>query len=186
MKTWLLDMWDLNYMSLSLSLMVLKAMLSLRDKFQCKTEQILSNNIMTVWHINMQGGLSQELMVFTAVILQLVHHLHQILLWLPGVQWQLFHMSIGCGVHTAWTVSRSPHPQCKNHFKLMPKSLFAMYSSLFMGPHSSRVNAWAQTDWGKNRNYVNAPFMLISSMHQLGGHYHAEATTITPWWPAQK
>ena len=59
------------------------------------------------------------------------------------------------------------------------------YNSRFWDPLSIGVDALAQTDWAKENNFVNPPWILLNKIVDIIQKQQASATVIAPMWKSQ-
>lgn len=59
------------------------------------------------------------------------------------------------------------------------------FNSAWASPGSSGVDAFAQADWGRERNFCNPPWELLDRLAQHLRETGAAAVVVAPHWPAQ-
>ena len=181
-----------NYQELMVVLMALK---SFGPSMKEKSIQILSDNVTTVAYINHLGGPNSDLTDIAKAI------------WKEAYELQIFisakHLQGWLNCH-ADVLSRLSHQyewqlhpklfhlldpiwgrHIIDHFATMNTTQLPKYNSRFLDPFSSGIDALAQQDWDTNNNFINAPFRLIPKILSIIKLYKAEATIISPHWPAQ-
>ena len=181
-----------NYRELFAILLALKSFL---PDLVNKSIQILSDNITAIAYIQHKGGPNPTLTAVARSIWTLAVE--------NGIYLDCRHIA-GRDNTEADRISRLPD---KHDWQLHP-SLFAyldslwgphtidrfasylnrqttVYNSRFADPHSSGVDALAQTNWREHNNFVNAPFCLLARVLDLVCQQKATATVIAPFWRAQ-
>ncbi len=76
-------------------------------------------------------------------------------------------------------------PHTVDRFASMTTTHRPHYTSRFLNPETSGVDALAQWDCGQQNNFVNCPFWMIAKVLKVIQNQQAEATVIAPWWPSQ-
>ena len=181
-----------NYREMLAILMALKSFQSvLRDK----SVQILSDNITAIAYINHKGGPS-------TVLSQLAMSI-----WVEAIDNGL---SIQCA-HIAgrenraadhWSRTTDKHnwmlhprlfayidrlwgPHTVDRFANCVNAQLPRFNSRYFEPLSEGIDALSQVNWGQEKNFVNAPFCLLSKVLDIVETQRATATAIAPKWPAQ-
>ena len=75
-------------------------------------------------------------------------------------------------------------PHTVDRFACMNSAQCAKYNSLFLDPTTSGVDAFSQTDWREENNFINAPFRLLPRVLNKLDQYQAYATIIAPLFRA--
>ncbi|KAK3734245.1 hypothetical protein RRG08_049663 [Elysia crispata] len=75
-------------------------------------------------------------------------------------------------------------PHTVDRFACMNSAQCAKYNSLFLDPTTSGVDAFSETDWREENNFINAPFRLLPRILNKLDQYQAYATIIAPLFRA--
>ena len=169
--------------------------LSLKDHLRGLCVQVLTDNISACAYINNLGGPCQSLTEIAKALWQTCNK--------AGITLQSRHLA-GSLNQQADTLSRweSPYewklhrglfsyidtmygPHSIDRFASLMTAQLPRYNSLYLDPMTEGVDALSQQNWGKEMNFVNAPFFLLPKVLQVISQQKAEATIIAPWWPAQ-
>lgn len=174
---------------------ILLAMQTFQGILRDKSVQILTDNATALAYIVNKGGPLKELTDIAKAI--------WVLSTSQNMYIQVSHIR-GVDNTEADRLSRIPdqynwklHPRL---FKMLDRQLgphtvdrFASgvntqlprFNARFWEPYSEGVDALAQQNWGREMNYVNAPFRLLDRVLEVVCTQQAEATIIAPWWPGQ-
>ena len=181
-----------NYRELLAILLALKSFL---PQLASKSVQILTDNVTALAYVQHKGGPSRVLTSIARAIWTLAvengisinckhiagkdNVIADRLSRLPDKHdWRL-HPRIFMYLDSLWG------PHTIDRFASYLNCQLPVYNSRFADPHSSGIDALAQTNWGQHNNYVNPPFCLLQQVLDVICHQQAVATVIAPYWRAQ-
>lgn len=181
-----------NYREL---LAILLALESFLQDIKGKSIQILSDNITALAYVQHMGGPSVPLTNIARAIWTLAtengiylnckhiagkdNYLADRLSRQPDkFDWQL-HPSLFSYLDRVWG------PHTIDRFASYLNHQLPLYNSRFADPHTTGIDALAQTDWSSHNNFVNAPFCLLPHVLDIVCQQRAIATIIAPFWRAQ-
>lgn len=157
--------------------------------------QILTDNICTVAYINLQGGPNKKLNIIARQIWALViNNKIQIsakhLAGSQNVQADMLsriqsQYEWGLNLHLFQYLDRVWGPHTLDRFASFKTTLLKRYNSQYLDPQCCGVDALAQSDWGTENNFVNAPIRLLDRILQVISSQKATATIIAPMWRAK-
>ena len=136
-----------------------------------KRVQILTDNVMCAAYINFQGGMHADLSIVATQIwsLAIENDLTISTKWLAGKMNTLpDYLSCLDNKHS-WKIDPNLFryldniwgPHTLDSFACMNSPQCARYNSLFLDPTTTGVDAFLQTDWREENNFVNAPLRLL-------------------------
>ena len=96
----------------------------------------------------------------------------------PSYEWKM-HPKLWTYLDKIWG------PYTVDRFASILSAQLPRYNSLYLDPLSEGVDAFAQTNWRKENNFVNSPFRLLPKVVSTLISQQATATVIAPWWPIQ-
>ena len=181
-----------NYREL---LAILMALHSFLRYLVNKCVQVLTDNVTAAAYLNFQGGPSVEMTDVACAIWDLCVR--------NNITISAKHLAGTANAAADWLSRRESHyewmlnpavfrylerlwgPHTVDRFGSMATTQLPKFNSLFWDPHTSGVDALAQTDWGSENNYVNAPFRMLGRVIEVVCAQRAWATVIAPIWPGQ-
>ena len=174
---------------------ILMAVLSFRNNLRGRFVQILTDNITALAYVANQGGpcghLTQvaraiwTLAIEEDITLQIRHisgvantEADRLSRIVDRYNWMLhprvFH-----------AIDRAFGPHTVDRFASVTNTQLARFNSRFWEPRSEGVDALAQSNWGEENNYVNAPFRMLGRVLDVVSEQRASAMIIAPYWPSQ-
>ena len=165
-----------------------------RKMLKGKNILVLSDNITSVAYINMQGGPYPELSAIATNIWALLVDIRADILarHLSGSKNVVADSLSRMSSRYEWSIHPNLYqyldkmwgPHTYDRFASYLTCVHRNYNSFHADPHSSGVDALAQSDWGVHNNFINAPLRLMNRIIDKVVATKAEATVIAPCWDA--
>lgn len=191
--------WDNTWSTKSSNQRELEAILLTLESFlpyiKGKDVQILTDNIVSVSYINLQGGPSKPLTEIAAQIwnLSIRYNFEIQARHLPG------HMNVESDQLSRlkdqheWSLHRKLYNYIDKLWGTHTIDRFAsqnttqclLYNSRFHDPFTTGIDALKQMDWALHNNFVNPPFRFLNKVLQVVKNQRAWATVIAPKWRNQ-
>lgn len=176
-------------------LTILYALICFQDDLRNKTVRFFCDNTTAVAYVRNMGGpiaklseLAESIWAFALknnILLQVLHvpgldncHADRLSRLSQQYEWQLNPALFGY-------IDRLWGPHTVDRFASLATAQLPVYNSRYLDPMTAGVDALSQPNWGKENNYVNAPFRLLNRVIQTIVHHKAYATVIAPYWPNQ-
>ena len=174
---------------------ILMAIQAFRSQLRGKSVQILTDNISAMAYIVHQGGPNRRLTHIAKAIwsLALDINMHMEVAHISGVQnveadrlsriVDKYNWMLHPRLFTMIDHMYGPHTI--DRFASTLNAQLPRFNSRFWEPGTEGVDALAQQNWGREINFVNAPFRMLPKVIDVIRQQQATATVIAPYWPAQ-
>jgi hypothetical protein len=174
---------------------ILLGILSFLPSLQNKTLQVLTDNISAAAYINFHGGPSAELTQIAIAIWEvaLTNSITMSAKYLAGSLNQEADTLSRISAPYIWRLAPAVYRYLDrlwgvhtiDRFSSLATAQIPVYNSQYWDPHTSGVDALAQSDWATHNNYVCPPFRLLNRIIDTIVNQRAQATVIAPKWPSQ-
>ena len=165
-----------------------------RKTLKGKNILVLSDNVTSVAYINLQGGPCPELSGIATNIWALLVDIQADIVarHLSGSKNVVADSLSRMSSRHEWSIHPNLYqyldklwgPHTCDRFASYLTCVHPNYNSFHADPYSSGVDALAQSDWGINNNFINAPLRLMNHIINKVVATKAMATFIAPRWDA--